>query len=55
MRKPALTLEPKLISIKSIIYLFCISMGNRVSDVIEFREAIEKVSLKKLEMEIPAF
>ncbi len=27
----------------------------RVSDVIEFREAIGKVSLKKLEIEIPAF
>ncbi|MCZ7383895.1 MAG: gas vesicle protein [Candidatus Methanoperedens sp.] len=27
----------------------------RVSDVVEFREAIEKVSLKKLEVEIPAF
>ncbi len=31
------------------------SIRIRVSDVIEFKEAIEKVSLKKLEMEIPVF
>lgn len=38
-----------------ILYINGGSIRIRVSDVIEFREAIEKVSLKKLEMELPAF
>ncbi len=55
----ALTVESETIFDKErdilILHINGEAIRIRVSDVIEFREAFEKVSLKKLEMEIPAF
>lgn len=58
-RVEALTVETETYFDKEhnilILHINGESIRIRVSDVIGFREAIEKVSLKKLEMEIPAF
>ncbi|MCE8428216.1 MAG: gas vesicle protein, partial [Candidatus Methanoperedens sp.] len=48
--EPYLDIEPNIL----ILHINVRPIRIRVSDVIGFRETIEKVSLKKLEMEIPS-